>query len=309
MTRYSVALPQFAPGNGDNAASALTREATHAAELGFSGLWTLDPAEPPISETPLLDGLQALVVAAASGVRLQLGIAVIILPRRNPVLLARELATLDRLSDGKLVVGVGIGRPADDVMTRLGLPHDRRARRLQEGVEAMRALWANPGACYAGEIFSFEGVTIEPPPMQRPGPPIWFGAKIRPALRRTARLADGWIGAGIASNAEFLEQSKELQEELFAAQRSIPKMKRVYIAVEADRATAYARLSAVLDPMYKSPGMTEHCAVYGSVEECALRLRELIDAGADEILLHPLYDHSRQLDALAAVAQLAGSAR
>jgi probable F420-dependent oxidoreductase len=307
VTAFSISLPQFV--EGDDVAAAIARAAGRAEELGFTGLWTLDSGvEPPLAHKPVLDGLHALTFAAAASTRAKLGIAVIVLPRRNPVLLAKELATIDRLCGGRLIAGVGLGRGGDELTSALGLPGDRPVRRLREGVEVMRALWSGPDASYAGELFAFAGVTLEPRPLQQPGPPIWFGARARPALRRAARLGDGWIGAGSSSSGDFVEQSKILDEELAEAGRDgFPKAKRVYIAVEDAAAVAFERLSAVLDPMYAAPGLTERVAVFGPPEHCAERLRELAAAGAGELLLNPLYDHPRQLEALAAVTELAGS--
>src|SRR4051812_39669705 len=231
VTRFSAALPQT---TADDVAAAAKR----IEELGFEGAWTLDSGvEPPLARKPILDGLHALSFAAAVTSRVRLGIAVIVLPRRNPVLLAKELATIDRLSAGRLTVGVGLGRKPDEMTARLGFPTDRPAGRLRGGVGGMREIWAGG----------------PPPPIPQPGPPIWFGARARPALRRAARIGDGWIGAGSSSSADFVEQAKVLEEELAEAGREIPKAKRVYIAVEDDRGTAFERLSAVLDDMYASP--------------------------------------------------------
>lgn len=304
MTRFSAALPQLVAK--EDVGASITRAAERAAELGFAGLWTLDSGvEPPLAHTPMLDGLHALSFAAAANTALDLGIAIIVLPRRNPILLAKELATIDRLCDGRLVVGVGLGRePAD---AALALPSDRAAQRLREGVEVLRALWSGPAASYAAKIFAFKDVTLEPRPLQPTGPPIWLGARARPALRRAAQIGDGWIGAGSSSSADFVEQSQMLDEEMAEAGRAIPKAKRVYIAVENDRRAAYERLAAVLDPMYASPGMTERCAVYGPPEHCAEQLQDLVSAGAEELLLHPLYDVHRQLAALATVPRLMSS--
>ena len=282
MTRFTAALPQFA---GDDLAAAARR----IEELGFDGAWTLDAGvEPPLVRKPVLDGLHALTYAAAATSRIRLGIAVIVLPRRNPNLLAKELATIDVLSGGRLTVGVGLGRAPDELTAELGFPTDRPAGRLRENVETLRARWA----------------ASEPHPVQQPAPPIWFGARARPALRRCARIGDGWIGAGSSSSQDFVEQAKVLDEELAEAKRSIPKAKRVYIAVEDDRAAAFERLRDVLDDMYSAPGITERVGLYGPPEHCAQELRSLVDAGAEELLLHPLYDHPRQLESLAAVAEL-----
>src|SRR6478672_2920493 len=179
--RFSVGLPQSFDG-GDPRPVGIY--AARAETLGFSGLWTLDSAVGgPTSRTPLLDGLQVLAYAAAVTRDVRLGIAVIVMNRRQPVLLAKEIASLDRLSGGRLTVGVGLGAPADEHVAALGFPADRTVRRLVEG----------------GEVLRFSRARLEPRPIQRPGPPVWFGAGREPALRRAARLGDGWIGAGSSS--------------------------------------------------------------------------------------------------------------
>jgi probable F420-dependent oxidoreductase len=301
----AVALPQFA---GDGQPELLARYARRAEELGFSGLWTLDSAlGGHTSHTPVLDGLHALSFAAAHTTTARLGVAVVVMPRRVPALLARELASIDRLSRGRLIVGVGLGG-SDGSEAALGIPTDRRARRLAEGVEILRAAWSQDPVSYDGELFSFSGVHLEPKPAQQPGPPIWFGAGKRPALRRAARLGDGWIGAGSSATSDFLEQVPMLREELEAAGRdpdAFPKSKRVYVAVDDDADRGRERLAAVLDAMYGRPGLTERVAVCGRVEHVAEELRRLLHAGAHELLLHPLYDWLEQLEALADVRGLA----
>ncbi len=302
----AVALPQIV--DDDGYPELLARYASRAEELGFSGLWTLDSAiGGHTSGTPLLDGLHALSFAAAHTERAKLGIAVVVMPRRVPALLARELASIDRLSGGRLIVGVGLGG-SDGSEAAFGIPTDRRARRLKEGVEILRAAWSQEEVSYEGELFRFSGVHLEPKPAQRPGPPVWFGAGKRPALRRAARLGDGWIGAGSSATGDFLEQVPALREELEAAGRdpdAFPKSKRVYVAVDDDEARGRERLAAVLDAMYGRPGLTERVAVCGPAERVAEELRRLLDAGAHELLVHPLYDPLEQLEALAEVRRLA----
>src|SRR4051794_33745013 len=140
MPRVSVALPQRTEG-GDIARD-VAASAARAEELGFDGLWSLDSGvEPPLGGAGVLDGLHALTFAAAHTRAIRLGIAVIVLPRRNPALLAKELATIDLLSGGRLTVGVGLGRAPDEGTEAIGLPADRPVTRLSEGVQAMRALW------------------------------------------------------------------------------------------------------------------------------------------------------------------------
>ncbi len=303
--RISVGLPQLLEDDGS--ADVLPRFAARAEELGFAGLWTVDSV--PGSATtrvPSLEGLHALTAAAVVTRTIRLGISVIVLPARNPAYLARELATIDRISGGRLTVGVGIGRN-DPVAAALGIPVDRLVLRLREGLEVMRALWSGDDVSYEGELFRLDGVTLEPKPVQRPGPPVWFGAGAPPALRRAARLGDGWMGAGSVGSAAFVEQVGVLRAALQDEGRdpaAFPIAKRVYLAVEDTAAEAFERMRPRLDTFYSAPGMTERVAMYGPPEALAEQLGELVAAGATELLLNPIYDSLGQLEALAEVAAL-----
>ncbi|HEY7077894.1 MAG TPA: LLM class flavin-dependent oxidoreductase [Solirubrobacteraceae bacterium] len=288
--RFSVGLPQV-----DSDPALVVPYAVRAEELGFDGLWTLDSAVGgPTGHATTLDGLQLLTQAAAVTSTPRLGVAVIVIPRRNPALLAKELASLDRLSGGRLTVGVGIGS-SQPPPPEFGFAGGGRARRLREGVEMMRALWTD----------DFAGGRVEPKPVQRPLP-VWFGGSAEPALRRAARMADGWIGGGSSSTDDFVGHVELLREH---APDGFPIAKRVYIAVEDSEAEARERLTPVLDGMYGWPGITDRVAVCGPPERCAAELRRLVAAGAQEILLNPLYDHPRQLEACAEVARLCASGR
>ena len=301
-----MGLPQTLEGDDPRPVAAY---AIRAESLGFSGLWTLD--SPPGNRTgrwPLLDALHTLSHVAAVTSAARLGVAVIVMPRRNPAVLARELATIDRLSGGRLTVGVGLGRVEDaDTLTGLGLPADRPVRRLVEGVDVMRALWTQSEARHDGELYHFAGVPLEPKPLQRPGPPLWFGGGVPAALGRAARLGDGWIGSGSSSVDDFVEQAAGVARELEAAGRDRARFtiaKRVYIAVEDDAEVARRRLSAVLDAMYSWPGLGERVGVAGTAEACAEQVRRLVEAGAEELVLAPMYAPLAQLERLAEVARL-----
>jgi probable F420-dependent oxidoreductase len=301
--QISVGLPQYLPGEDPGV---LARYAARAEELGFAGLWTVDSVPgAATARAPALDGLHALTAAAAVTEAIRLGIAVIVLPTRNPALLARELATIDRLSGGRLTVGVGIGRE-DPAVAALGLPQDRRALRLREGLEVMRALWSRDDVSFDGEVYRFDGVTIEPKPVQQPLP-VWFGAGAPPALRRAARLGDGWMGAGSSSSAAFGEKVQVLGEALAEHGRdpaTFAIAKRVYIGIEDTEGTALERMAPRLDDFYGAPGMTERVAIYGPSDACAAQLRELAAAGAQELLLNPIHDYLGQLERFGEVGAL-----
>jgi len=296
--RFSVPLPQLA---GDDVATFARR----AEELGFDGFWTLDSAVAGrTAHNPMLDGLQLLSYVAAITKAPTLGVAVIVLPRRNAALLAKELATVDQLSGGRVVAGVGLG-VSDGSEAALGFPTDRHVRRMTETVKAMRAFWTQEEASFDGELLSFSGVRIQPKPVGTL--PVWFGGAHPNAIRRAARLADGWIGAGSQATAAVLDQLQLLREQLEKAGRdpaAFPTAKRVYISVESDEQTARHKLTPVLDGMYGAPGLTDRVAVCGTAEQVADGIRPLIDAGVGEILLHFLHEPPEQLEAAAEVRRL-----
>jgi probable F420-dependent oxidoreductase len=304
--RFHVALPQLL-GEGESPEVVL-RYAARAEELGFAGLWSLDSVPgSATSRVPLLDGLHLLTTAATATGSIRLGIAVIVLPARNPVQLARELATVDRLSGGRLTLAIGIGRK-EPTAAALGLPTGHRGERLEEGVGVLRALWAGGAATYEGDLYSFKDLRLEPKPLQRGGPPIWFGAGSPPALRRAARMGDGWLAAGSSPTALFADNRNVVMDALGELGRDPAEFtfgKRVYIAVDDSEERARERLTPILDGMYDSPGLTERVAVCGPADACATQLRELVAAGARELLLHPMYDYLGQLERLAEVAALA----
>src|SRR6202042_3716057 len=120
---------------------------------------------------------------------------------------------LDQLSRGRLIVGVGIGG-AHVPESVFGVSSERRGRRFVEGLQVMKELWTQPRATMNGEFWRFENVAMEPKPAQKPHPPLWFGARDAVALKRAARLGNGWMGAGSSSSADFIKQAELLRRSL-----------------------------------------------------------------------------------------------
>jgi probable F420-dependent oxidoreductase len=278
-------------------AALVARFCQRADELDFAGLWCMENVVP---HRPQLAPLQLLPFAAALTSRIRLGVAVLVLPRHNPVLLARELAAIDQLSGGRLDVGVGLGRPEPELVP-LGFPADRPLRRLSEGVEVMKALWTQESARLDGSIWRVDDVTQLPRPVQRPHPPIWFGVGGPRGLRVAARLGDGWLGAGSSSAEQFLERAARLREELGRVGRAVetfPLGKRVYLSIDPSLESARAALAPVLDAAYAAPGLTDRVAVVGPPEHCAEQVLRLIDGGARHLVFNTLHDPEGQLDAV-----------
>ena len=158
---------------------------------GFDSLWVGDHISFPVA---ILDPLLQLAQAAVISRRLVLGTAVYLLPLRHPAPVAKQVATLDHLTEGRLIFGVGVGGEFPKEYEVCGIPLKERGARLSEAIPIMRKLWSGEPASHNGGCYpAFDGVAMQPPPRQPGGPPIWFGGRSEGALRRTGRLGDGWL--------------------------------------------------------------------------------------------------------------------
>jgi probable F420-dependent oxidoreductase len=182
-------------------AEALARLAPLAEELGYDSLWmgehvvVPDPRRPPSPmepDEPIHDPLVALAFAAARTTSIRLATGIVILPQRNPVVLAKQLASLDSISSGRLIVGIGVGY-LEPEMTAVGVPMERRGARADEYLAAMRALWEEERPSFEGEFVRFGGIDAHPRPVQRPLPVV-IGGHTDAAHRRAARSGHGWYG-------------------------------------------------------------------------------------------------------------------
>ena len=150
-----------------------------------------------LEDAPYHDALVTLTWLAARTSRVQVGTSVFVMPYLHPMVLAKELATLDHLCGGRLVVGLGVGSLPEE-NAALGVPYDSRGRYSDEFVEVMRLLWTQREASFHGAHFRFDAVISSPKPLQQPHPPLLVGGNRPPALRRAGRLGDGWHGLGVS---------------------------------------------------------------------------------------------------------------
>lgn len=148
-------------------------------------------------DTDLLDPFLALTWAAAHTTTLRLGTGICLVPQRNPLITAKEVASLDVLSGGRFIFGVGIGWLKEEFQA-LGVPHARRAERTRQYVEAMKVLWTEEEPQFHSELCSFAPVKLHPKPVQKPHPPILFGGESEPALRRVVEVGNGWLGFNVS---------------------------------------------------------------------------------------------------------------
>jgi probable F420-dependent oxidoreductase len=184
---------------------AIAAVARAAEAAGFDSFWGgehLALADPQTATSPMpphtvfVDLCATIAFAAAYTRTIRFGTGIMLLPLRNPVVLAKSIASIDVLSEGRLIFGVGIGN-LEFEFNAVGMPFDHKGRRAEEAVAAMRTLWSMECAEFRGRYFSFGGVRAEPRPVQRPHPPIIFGGKSAYAFSRTARVGDGWYGYGL----------------------------------------------------------------------------------------------------------------
>jgi probable F420-dependent oxidoreductase len=193
----------FGINNGACALPKCAAAVARAAEdAGFESVWTgehvilPDPQAPPspvAADYPMLDPAVALAFIAAHTTKIRLGTGIIILPQRNPVVLAKELASTDVLSNGRLIFGIGVGYLKPE-FEAIGAPFDHKGARAEEWLAAMIALWSMPKPEFSGKWIKFKGVNAMPRPVQKPHPEIVFGGHSTEAYSRAARLAKGWYG-------------------------------------------------------------------------------------------------------------------
>jgi probable F420-dependent oxidoreductase len=294
----AVSIPQTFP-SGPVDVERIRRFLSRAEALGFQGAWVVEQI---VGTIPSLEPIELLTFASAVTTRLRLGAAVLLTALRTPLHTAKSLATLDQLSGGRLDVGVGLGgQPV--VYPAFGLSAERRAARFAEGVALMKRLWTEGRVTFDGEFYRLKDIPMEPKPRQRPHPPIWFGAHHPDALRRAVALGDAFMGAGSLSTAKFGEEVALLRRSLEAAGRdpaTFPVAKRVYIAVDEDRARAGRRLTEWFGAFYHRPQLAEEVSVWGSVDQCAEGLRAVIAAGAGMLMLNPVFDDEAQVERFAA---------
>jgi probable F420-dependent oxidoreductase len=296
---FAISIPQYVGEDGFDAAG-FRAHLTRAEQLGFHSAWVQEQIL-NLGSARTLDPLGTLTYAAACTDRLRLGCAVFVTPLHNPVHLAKAIATLDNLSHGRVEVGVAAGGAARPFAS-FGIDPSVPVTRFNEGLELMKALWNDPEVTLDGRFWKLDGARMEPKPVQRPHPPIWIGGNHPNALRRAARLADGFFGAGSQSTAQFAQQTPIVREALAELGRdpsSFRFAKRVYVHVDDDAARARERLDAALARHYGRGGWSE-VIVAGAPADCVAGLREVVDAGAELILLNTLVDDTAQMERLTA---------
>lgn len=271
---------------------------TAARDLGAKGFWEIVDAceslgwdsvwfsERATADVP--DPLTAMAATTGRTRRLKFGTSVLVLPGRNPVLLAKQLATIDNLSMGRLIPAFGLGGDTPEEQEAFGVSRSEAAARVEEAVLLMKKLWSETNVTFEGRYFSVRDVTVAPRPAQTPHPDVWFGGRSKAALRRVGRLGEGWLPSFITASeykpkADLIrtiadEAGREIDEEHYGA--LVPYLPQDAVAAKDAVLAAISARRPDVDP-------AEIVSV-GGFSELMERLGEFVDQGASKFVVVPV---------------------
>ena len=278
-----------------------------AEELGYDSIWA---GEHLSFHNPILDLGVALSTFAAVTRRIALGAGVVLLPLRHPSLVAKQAASLDYVSGGRLLLGLGVGGEGAADFVAAGVPVEERGARADEGIEALRVLLRDRPASFDGRFYRFADVSIEPPPAQPGGPPLLVGGRSEAAIRRAARHGDGWLPY-MVSPGRYARGLASLDEQARAAGRGPARFHGVVLFAHVDDDGEQARAEAIahLSERYGMPFERHHVerlCVVGTPEECLARIDEYRAAGAEHISFNPAVSEHGFLEQVRRIRAVAG---
>ncbi len=282
--------------------------AERAETLGYDAVWVGNS----LLARPRHDPLTLLAAVAARTRKVMVGTAVFLPALRNPVVLAHQLATLDRISEGRLVLGAGIATDVANIRAEFaaaGVPFEGRVGRMMEGLRLARTLWTGNPVDWDGR-WPVKGSVLGPTPHRPGGPPIWLAGSVRPAFERAAKYFDGWF-ANEPDLARWSAQWREVQQivrEVGRDPAGFAAANYVTLALDKDANRAARQIDAFLENYYGQPAadMRRRQACFGGPPSAAAAwLKSYADAGATDLIVRFTGDHDRQLDAVAGLrAQL-----
>jgi probable F420-dependent oxidoreductase len=263
--------------------------AERAEALGFDSVWAGDS----ILARPRLEALTTLAAVAARTQRVKLGTAVLLPALRHPVVLANEAANVDLISQGRLILGLGIAtksRPIEQEFTACGVPFARRLSLFEEGVTIMRRLWTEPEVTFSGRHFQLQGIRTGLRPYQPSGIPLWLAGAVEPAQQRVLHLGDGWFPNPPSPQvfAQGWERLQTLAHEMGKDAQALHRCVYTTLNINSNATQAETELRAFVegyygtsyDAMVRTQGL---CA--GPAERCIAWLNEFIAAGAQTLVL------------------------
>ena len=279
MPQIGVALPLAA---ADTRATTALEFAQRAEAAGVDSVWVLDRLVYDCYE-PLI----TLAAVATGTRRVRLGMGILLGALRPPILLAKMLATLDQLSAGRVIVGLGAGTRADD-FEAVGVPHAGRGRRLDELIDVLKLAWSGAPVRYAGRAYTLDVGPLGPRPLQQPHPPLWLGGRAEAVLRRTARVGDGYIGRssdGPAGFRRIWDQVRAYAEAEGRDPATIVPAAQVYACVDDNPRRAAALTAGYLTSYYGAAPADLSGYLLGSPEQCVALAEQYFAAGVEVLIV------------------------
>jgi alkanesulfonate monooxygenase SsuD/methylene tetrahydromethanopterin reductase-like flavin-dependent oxidoreductase (luciferase family) len=261
--------------------------AERAEDAGIDSIWLSDHI---VSRQPDLDITCIMSMFAARTKKIKMGPSVLTLPARDPVQVAKTYATLDYLtgSCGRVIMAVGLGSDPRDCIA-CGINPDERAKRMEEGVQVMRKLWAGPNVSHEGKFYKFTDVTITPRPVKG-SLDVWIGGKSDLAIKRTARYGDGWFPSFVSPDefkegiGKLIEYGKQYNREINTREAGV----LIFTHISENR----SRAQEITQKFFSGfPGSVEamaaRCAI-GSAQECVDKVQSYVEAGCSKFVLWPI---------------------
>ena len=272
--------------------------------LGFDSVFTGDHVS---FHNPMYESLTLLASYVPITSRLRLGTAVYLLALRQPAIAAKITATLDVLSGGRLIFGVGVGGENPKEFEVSGVPHGERGARVSEGIDIVRTLWRDTPASFKGRFTQFSGVSLDPKPVQEPGPPIWIGGRSDAALARAGRQGDGWVSYVVQPD-RYAQSLDKIRAAAAGAGRKLENFVAAHLAfvtLGRDWESAKAVWAEALTKRYAQDfePLARKYGIIGTPEQCAVQLERFRAAGCNYVILNPIGPaaHEReQIERLAA---------
>ncbi len=260
-------------------------------QMGYDSVWM---GEHVFFYGPTVDALTVLSSWAARTTRIKLGTSVFLLPLRPAPLAAKQAATVDVISGGRLILGVGVGGEYPKEFTACGVPVNERGARTNEAIAVLKRLWNEDEVHFQGRFTQLDGVTLMPKPTQKGGPPIWVGGRSPAARRRAARLADGYYPYLVSPNGyrACLTEIRQLCEGFGRDPASITPAVHIFICLADSYAeakeTTVRYLSAHFNQDFEK--IADRYIALGSAEDCARRIADFAEAGARHFVLCPVIE-------------------
>ena len=273
-------------GEGEENPNYLRQLVSAGDKHGYDSIWLSDRI---VSEKFSLEPMMALAMVAAYSENMKFGTSVLAMPLRNPVVLAKQIATLDYLSQGRFFPAVGLGQEEPEEYEACGVTKERRGPRTDEAIQLMRRLWEEEDVTHEGEFYNCHNVTVTPKPFLKPSTPVWIGGRTPAAARRVGRVGDGWLVSS-ATPKEIQEGRDILFSTAAGFGREIEDdhvgvLIGYYIAPDTEESVAAAHRYITRDR--PDAHFTEYSAV-GPAEQVIRTIQGYIDAGAQKFVVRPL---------------------